>query len=218
MKETVMPAIAVLLLLIGTLPASADVVELKTDQRVEGDFKEATAAVVVVEVGGQVITFQRDQVRAIYFGAAPAPFTQPSALQEALRALKALQSVTQGGVTYRDYGPRVNDAKIVVDRYLQEPEKSDAPERNMIKEALEIYVFALTAWSSKVADSPPSFVLARDPVVDRCPALKQKVVHLPITGDAWKDVERGVIIKFEIPTIWSCASDKIAEAERILKK
>ena len=52
--------------------ASADVVELKTGQRVEGTFKQATPAGIVIEVGGQTITFKQEKVQAIYFGSAPA--------------------------------------------------------------------------------------------------------------------------------------------------
>ncbi len=60
----------------------ADVIELKTGQRVEGTFKQATPAGVVIEVGGQPITFEQEKVRAIYFGPAPPPQAQPSALAE----------------------------------------------------------------------------------------------------------------------------------------
>jgi len=83
---------------LGTAFAWADVVELKTGQRVEGTFKLATPAGVVIEVGGQTITFEPEKVRAIYFGSAPSPQAAPSALGGALQALKGLQSVTRGGV------------------------------------------------------------------------------------------------------------------------
>jgi len=112
----------IVLSLMAVAPSLADVVELKTGQRVEGTFKQATPSGIVIEVGGQIITFEQEKVRAIYFGPAPAPTqSQPSALAEAMKALKAIQFVTYGGVSYRDYAPRVSDAKIVVDRYLQEP-------------------------------------------------------------------------------------------------
>ena len=50
----------------------ADVVELKTGQRIEGTFKGADDASVRIEVGGQVVTFTPEQVRAIYYGSSPA--------------------------------------------------------------------------------------------------------------------------------------------------
>jgi hypothetical protein len=52
-------------------PAPADVIELKTGQRVEGTFKQGTPTRISLEVGGQTITFEVEKVRAIYFGVAP---------------------------------------------------------------------------------------------------------------------------------------------------
>lgn len=42
----------------------------------------------------------------------------PAGQQEALEALQGLKSVTDAGVNYTNYAPRVLDAKIKVDRYL----------------------------------------------------------------------------------------------------
>ena len=82
----------------------SDILELKTGERIEGTFKQATAAGAVIEVAGQPITISLEKVKAIYFGVAD--------------ALKALRSVTQSGIAYRDYAQRMLDAKVKVDRYL----------------------------------------------------------------------------------------------------
>jgi hypothetical protein len=37
-------------------------------------------------------------------------------------------------------------------------------------------------------------------------------------GDPAKDIDRGVAVAFGVPLMWSCASDKIAEAEKLLAK
>lgn len=59
--------LALLCLVAGTARfVWGDVIELKTGQRVEGNFKQATPNGVVIEVGGQDIRFKTDQVRAIY--------------------------------------------------------------------------------------------------------------------------------------------------------
>jgi hypothetical protein len=82
-KEILMRATTSILfatLFLGTSLSWADVVELKTGQRVEGSFKQATSEGVVIEVGGQAITFELERVRAIYFGTAPA--SAPVALQK----------------------------------------------------------------------------------------------------------------------------------------
>ncbi len=46
-----------------------DTVELKTGERIEGTFKQATSAGAVIEVGGQSISIPLEKLRAIYFGA-----------------------------------------------------------------------------------------------------------------------------------------------------
>ena len=109
-------------LLLCTQLSWADVVELKTGQRIEGTFKQATPTGVVIEVGGQTIRFDREKVRAIYFGSAPPGQVSPAIsgsterAKRALDAVRALQSATRAGVNYREYSARVLDAKVSVDR------------------------------------------------------------------------------------------------------
>src|SRR5712692_6783873 len=100
------------------LSLRGDTIELKTGEKIDGRFKQATSAGVVMEVGGQSITVPIARVRAIYLGAAPTTAKADSTATDALEALKALQSVTSSGVSYRDYAPRVLDAKVKVDKYL----------------------------------------------------------------------------------------------------
>jgi hypothetical protein len=103
-----------LLLPLLTMAAAtaADVIELRSGLRIEGTLKQASPAGVVVEVGGQVRTFEAGDVRAIYFtappprpAAAPAgPVTGSPAVDE-LGSLKGLRAAAAGGGTSpRDYG------------------------------------------------------------------------------------------------------------------
>ncbi len=129
--------------------ALADVVELKTGERVEGTFKQGNQTRIMIQVGGQTITFERAKVRAIYFGPAPTTSSGPSPLQEALVALKGLQSVAGAGTTYSEYGRRVHDAKIIVDRYLTGPQSEDDDLKSAVRAAMGSYVLALSVWESR---------------------------------------------------------------------
>src|SRR5258708_7272722 len=80
------------------LSLRGDTVELKTGERIEGTFKQATSAGAVIVVGGQVITIPLEKVRAIYFGVAPKPVEKASLSREALAALKGLQSITKSSI------------------------------------------------------------------------------------------------------------------------
>jgi hypothetical protein len=204
----------VALLLSSVFPAYADVIELKTGQRVEGTFKQGTAASISVEVAGQTLTIEVEKVRAIYFGAAPAPVAQqPSARDEAMKALRGLRSVSQAGITYRDYAPRVSDAKILVDRYAAEPDPS--PAKVAITDTMAFYVYAASAWNGQISKSYAG--LGSNPLIAQCPPLKAKldeppIVRMPPDTSMYRDVS----VSFHVPIIWSCASDKLAEAEKLL--
>jgi hypothetical protein len=192
--------------------ASADVVELKTGQRVEGSLKQATPASVSIEIGGQVVTFEGEKVRAIYFGTVPAAqaATAPQPLRsDALRALKAVQSATAGGISYRDYAPRVTDAKIVVDRYLAEEKGDQEAVRTAIGASMKYFTLASSMWNDSItrpvgrprAGDPRLASLPRDPAVRECVPDHERV---------------GFLLTANLSTLWSCAADRIAEAEKLL--
>lgn len=206
----------------------ADVVELKTGARLEGTLKQATPAGVVIEVGGETITVEPEKVRAIYFESAPSGPAQPSARGEAMNALKGLQSVTRGGITYTEYAPQVKAAKSLVDRYLREPpEQGSRAARAAIAEAMQYYVLASAAWNARVARGDYA-IAGADPVIEKCPELKRVVdeayaeraktpAYLKSTPtSALTAYDDGRAVAANLPIVWACASDKIAEAERVM--
>ena len=109
----------------------------------------------------------------------------------------------------------VTDAKIVVDRYLTDA-KDDAA-REPIDKAMRYYTLASMAWHARVApfgsvDFKP---LAADPIVKECQAsaaMLEKERGTQRTPGAHAD---GVTLAFNVPVLWMCASDKIAEAEKL---
>lgn len=209
-----------LVLLLGThmSTASADVIELKTGQRIEGTLKQATPASVAVEVGGQTITFEGEKVRAIYFGAAPAVTSgAPSLRGDALRALKGLQSATAGGVTYRDYGPRATDAKIIVDRYVEEDKADPEPVKASIAASMKYFTLAGSAWSASISRGGNySFVL--DPAVKECAVAVKAIGEGGRFGGGGLSQATidGIALSVRFQVLWSCAADKLAEAEKLL--
>src|SRR5262249_28552807 len=137
--------------LFAAAPVSADVVELRNGQRLEGTFKGADETAVRIEVGGRVMTFAPGEVRAIYYGPppvfAPAPIAE---LRAALAALVTLRSVAQPGVAYRDYLSQVRVAQTTVDRYLQKEEGAPAI-KGTIADAMHLYALAGTAWTASTS-------------------------------------------------------------------
>ncbi len=136
---------------------------------------------------------------------------------EAMKALRGLQSVVSAGVTYRDYAPRVSDAKVIVDRYLAESEQGDSDMRAAVAAAMRFYASAALAWSVRLSRSNHER-LANDPSLKDCPPM------VPIVEKARQDkfaisesAKIGIAVSLQFEPLWRCASEKIAEADRTLK-
>lgn len=219
-----------------------DTIELKTGERIEGAFKQATAAGAVIEVGGQPITIPLEKVKAIYFGSAPTrTATAPAPSDEAVDALRALRSVTGSGITYRDYSQRVLDSRVKVDRYLSS-QSGDGPELGRaIRVAMLEYELASRAWRANVeilSDLWKSMGdTMQDPEVAKCPAVRVVTTLVdnsrPTNPNAQdraailgiKAPDRATTLGIKLanagrdnlaPDIWACASAQVAEAERLL--
>ncbi len=223
------PARAVLypplmLLLLGTVISptlSADTVELKTGESLQGAFRQADTTRVVIEAAGQTIDIPFEKVRAIYLGATRASSEgNSSPIREALDALKALRSVTQSGVMLRDYSPRVLDAKVKVDRYLSSSDDASAELPSAIRAAMNAYELALRAfpghWSSDTGASPDPYLLKKCPFLPKAiesAKLAQAMQNLGIT-----DTNGAGLVNGEPPYLpmWSCAAIQISEADRLL--
>ncbi len=232
-------------------PASPEVVELSGGEWVEGKLKEVTPAGVVVEVGGQTVTFPPDRVLAIYFRGAsssqappaqpvpPAPAPPPSvapsppgpppapsaalpfkgsATADALQVVKSLRSAVLGGLSFREYQTRVNAAATIVDRYLAA--LPEGPESESINDAVRYFVLAESAWNNQGAASRTVWLRKVD-ALDRCSAYQDFAKSMQSKGDAYyaERVKNYVVISDGvISVLWSCASEKIAEAETLLVK
>jgi hypothetical protein len=264
----------ILLALAWPRPAAAEVIELTGGQWVEGRLREATAAGVVVEVGGQTITFPPDRVLAIYFrssspgasgqavpgivpsppgagptaasipspagavpppgaaAAAPAageglpaalpppyassPARRSSPAADALQVVKSLRSAVLEGMSFPEYQTRVSAAANIVDRYLAA--LPDGPESESISDAVRYFTLAESAWNNQGTTSRTVWLRKAD-ALDRCAAYQDYAKAMQSKGEAYyaERVKNYVVIADGvISVLWSCASEKIAEAETLL--
>lgn len=152
-------------------------------------------------------------------------FASPAAgQQEALEALQGLKSVTDAGVNYTNYAPRVLDAKIKVDRYLAAA-PTDAPGRDAIALAMREFVLASQAWNAvigkRVEDEIASGTqIMSDKDMASCPAIQgliatsnQKTTTMQLfdLGPAYFAAQDGV------RPLWQCAALSVADAVRLAK-
>jgi hypothetical protein len=188
----------------------AEVVALKTGERVECVVKRVSNAEVVVDVGGDSLTFQRDEVAVIYLGAT-AQAAARSPLHDALRVLEGLQSQVSAGVSYRDYAQRVTEAKAAVEQLLAEEPPGAA--RTALAEALGFYVYAADAWSARIANTNFDGIGA-NPLIEACEPLEQEVV-----GGHKRASARGIQVAFlGIEPLFGCASGRVLAAKGLLRE
>jgi hypothetical protein len=201
-------------LLCSVPPTHADVIELKTGERIEGTLKQATPASVSVELGGQTITFEGEKVRTIYFGTAPSPQGPKTNGPDGLAALKSLTAATRVGLSYREYSRRVLDTKPSVDRWIGG--SADAAEKTAATQAMALHVLASRAWRARIVKDGFDAV-ARDPALSTCEPAK-KVLESAAKRDGFALDNSGWVAltlgSEGIPALWACAADKTAEAEK----
>lgn len=220
------PLVTAALLFVSLMPVplvSADVIELRTGQRLEGTFKGADDSAVRIEIDGRIVTFAPAQVRAIYYGAVPAPPT-PAPVQErdeAIGALAGLRSVARTGMTYAEYAPRVSEAQIVVDLYLRKEDGAPAI-KGAIADSFHFYALAGAAWNAGLSRGNYA-TIGTDSALARCTHAqrviaesKRKSPFIWRAKGAGEGATAGMVIATDgIAALWSCASDKLAEAEKL---
>jgi len=205
---------ALLLVIVGVWSSSvlAEVLELRNGQKIEGQFAGGSRDELHFQVGSQTLKFPVGEVARITFGtAAQEAFSK--AAKEALRQIKALASVVEGGITYRDYAPRVSDAKIRVDQFLDEYKSSPVPAFNAyISHALGFYVAASSAWNVQISRRGYE-ELRVNSYAGQCAAFL-KTVPNPFSGLA---LSSGKEIAAAGPQpLWYCARESLNEAEKAL--
>jgi len=127
----------------------------------------------------------------------------------------------------------VTDAKIVVDRYLQQPEEGDAHLRDVIADAMRFHTVAAAAWNAWMREDPLAYLRAVGPVAllkarggaaqQDCPAAVE-ATHADLPQKAGggfgpRSMPRGMETQASVhaaSALWSCASDKLAEAEKLM--
>lgn len=208
----------------------ADVVDLKSGEHMEGTFRQAGIAGVVMEVSGRVVTIPLAQVEAIRFSP-PAGPRSPLAL-EALDAIRGLRSVVKSGIAYRDYAPRVLDARVRVDRYLGSPDSpAEARLRAAAAAAMEYYALASKIWNASVTNDTNSLALyasvgteLRENLrVNGCKgtrAILGLIVYPGSTANTnLKDLGTAIGSRAEDlrSALWQCAETSVNDADRLVK-
>ncbi|HXJ83179.1 MAG TPA: hypothetical protein VMS64_31405 [Candidatus Methylomirabilis sp.] len=154
--------------------------------------------------------------------AAPAlPPTSPvsrssSPAADALQVVKALRAAILSGMSFREYQSKVNAAANIVERYLAA--LPDGPETESISDAVRYFTLAESAWNNQGTITRTVWLRKAD-ALDRCTAYQDYAKSMQSKGEAFyaERIKNYVVISDGvISVLWSCASEKIAEAETLL--
>ena len=195
----------------------------------EGTFKGASPAIVAIDVAGRTVTFPFADVRAVYFGEAPAakPVPEPVATVEpagrgrdasaALAALQAVQASSAQGPTYGDFATRVSESRAVVETFLQNPAATDDGLKAVMNAGIRLYALGVEAWGVRLRKTGYE-ALAADPAADLCPALSEKIREARDQGLLKPTPQsQGIGVAAGLPQILTCASERVDDATRMMR-
>lgn len=138
--------------------AVADIVETTTGTVYQGTIIKLDEKEVVIKTSSGVARVPRQQIKSFQSEPVPGkPTVQKKAAstlgesgKEAVRGLKKLQARCKAGISYKDYGVALGEAKFEVNLFL---ESQDAKKRGKLAESIdkimEHYEFAGTVWRHK---------------------------------------------------------------------
>lgn len=210
----------VVLLALWAAPAWADVLELRDGQTLTGQYAGGSKEEIRFQVGSQTLRSPLAEVSRVTIGAAAQTDFQRAA-KDALRQLKALASVTEGGTTYQNYSARVEDAKVKIDQFLDEYKTSPLSQFNAsIVDSLGFHVAASSAWNVKVARTGYKNLI-NQPYILKCAPLQTALTSDParpkISEREALDFHDGYsIAEFGFPILWQCARNALIDAEKAL--
>lgn len=202
-----------ILLLLGLLYAvmasSAAVLELKTGQKVEGDYLGGSPTEIKFKVGNQMLVFPVADASMIQFASptAEADFTKDSV--KALKILKSLQSVTRAGVDFsginwREYSRWVTDATVDIDAFLEQHRLAgNQGIQDEAQKAMRFYNLAAQVWHGPAIE-------VTDEIMQECPMVREGL------SSPLSDGSR-LLQSRSIKALWSCASDRISRLEKLVK-
>jgi hypothetical protein len=238
-RRTILAIACALAVTLVAANADADIIDLVSGERIEGKIAHVTDDLIFVETAAGVVLIPRHSVRSIGgappAGAPAAPGAPPAAAAsvappaapagtpavsagEVVKALKDLQATATKPISQKEYGAQVALSRELVDKYLKTTDRANRPMSDAASDAVALYEFAASVWASRMTNSAPaSAAIGRSAVIERCPALQKIVADYPPVTDQETAWRRGVAVEFEVPTILTCASEKVAEAERALK-
>ena len=192
------------------------IVNLKNGDPVTGNFIQANADAIQIEVAGNRLNIKLDDIANLIFSpeaakkssseeiARPVPSQSNELASSAIRALRKLAGATEVGISFREYGSRVIDVKADVDESIRELPEGDL--RNEIRLAMEAYADAAQAWNEMTRHE---FML----INYEHGASLQKKYSIPVDTSLSSPIMRRDVV---LSVIWKAARTHIDRASSLM--
>lgn len=141
-----------------------------------------------------------------------------ASIAKSLETLSSLQSASlPGAIQYEPYAARVLDTKVRLDGSLfAEGEPALTQE---LRDAMALHLLAADAWHAKIVDQPDSWAsVGNDPRVALCPTVKRGIDTGTEPAGMRREHWKGIAVAAAIPALWTCAQERLAAVERVLKE
>jgi hypothetical protein len=207
----------------------AALVVMKNGNKIEGKFLNASNNEIQIEVASQVLKIKVAEISYVSFdGQTPkqggAVAKQDQSLigaKDAIRSLRAINSVLSTGVNYSEYKTRVNEAKIKVDEFLSNNKAGNLELNKHITDAMGYYAAAGLAWTSNINKNELMYSdLPRNQYCISCDALQKSLLEFKNRSKdlKWDKRKEGIAIGIMgKEPLWECAETSISNAEMFLK-
>jgi len=129
------------------------------------------------------------------------------AAKEVLQEFAALNSRLDVGMSYREYGTKVSDLKVALDRFIQEPGAENHPIYKKLVDAFTHYNLALDVWRNYMESDENNSFLPASSSYGNILISEYQVETQNIVGSDY------IYLKTALSKIWQKASENVKAAQ-----
>jgi alpha-N-acetylglucosamine transferase len=155
--------------------------------------------------------------------------------KDAYKALKKIEAKTQTGISFKEYGPALSDAKVEVNLFSESPEAKEKPRlKEIFNKTMRHYEEAGNVWRYQFAGrgaplymvSPDDSAMIKQTLISY-PSVRAKIESMEFNdATSYDDFKKGIRQKTyrerlsysaTLKAIWQEASEELKKAGPLLK-
>ena len=143
--------------------------------------------------------------------------THAQSAKEALMALKKLQARTQAGISYKDYGNALGEAKFPLNQFFESKDAQKYPELSTsLRKAMTHYEYATLPWNHKMSSSSGFYIWVNSDIGKDIEQNYPNARKDAYAGGAVRS--NSYLVDLLLPLIWAEASKELDIATKLYAK